>query len=158
MKVYYVMIGEDQHGPFSLEEVRRLHAAGAVHRETLYWREGWQKWERLEHLLRVLETPTPRPWRVSDLGVICLVGGALVAGTYAATEYPQIFSAEYRGVPVFILVIAGLCVNSVPSLIAWHRKHRNFVALLALNIFLGWTLVGWVAALVWALYREPEPA
>ena len=39
----------------------------------------------------------------------------------------------------------------VPTWIAGARNHHNQYAILALNLFLGWTFVGWVVALVWAL-------
>ena len=39
----------------------------------------------------------------------------------------------------------------LPTAIAYYREHRNTTAITVLNLFLGWTLVGWVAALVWAL-------
>jgi hypothetical protein len=52
---------------------------------------------------------------------------------------------------LFILVIA-LCmgVYFVPSIIASKRNHKNFTPILILNIFLGFSLIGWVVALVWA--------
>ena len=40
-----------------------------------------------------------------------------------------------------------------PSLIAWYRAHHNRAAIMAFNLLLGWTLIGWVGALVWALTR-----
>lgn len=43
-----------------------------------------------------------------------------------------------------------LFVYFVPAIIAWQRRHRHRVAILVLNIFLGWTFIGWVIALVWA--------
>ena len=39
----------------------------------------------------------------------------------------------------------------LPAMIAWTNSRRNTSAIFALNIFLGWTLIGWVVALVWAL-------
>jgi hypothetical protein len=39
----------------------------------------------------------------------------------------------------------------IPTGVAANRKHPNFGAICALNILLGWTFIGWVAALVWAL-------
>lgn len=38
----------------------------------------------------------------------------------------------------------------VPGLVASLRGHHNELAIWLLNIFLGWTFVGWVGALVWA--------
>jgi hypothetical protein len=50
-----------------------------------------------------------------------------------------------------------LCFTAyfAPALIA--RKKSTFASVLALNFFLGWTLVGWVVALAWALKAEPQP-
>jgi hypothetical protein len=45
----------------------------------------------------------------------------------------------------------------VPTAISLVREKRNSLAIFALNLFLGWTLVGWVAALVWALMAEAAP-
>jgi ABC-type sugar transport system permease subunit len=42
----------------------------------------------------------------------------------------------------------------LPFAIAFHRKRANTGAIFALNLFLGWSLIGWVIALVWALKEE----
>jgi Superinfection immunity protein len=38
----------------------------------------------------------------------------------------------------------------VPAFIAFVRKHRNTGPICILNLLLGWTFLGWVAALVWS--------
>jgi Superinfection immunity protein len=38
----------------------------------------------------------------------------------------------------------------VPAFIAGGRKHHQTFAIFMLNLLLGWTLLGWVVALVWA--------
>jgi uncharacterized iron-regulated membrane protein len=43
-----------------------------------------------------------------------------------------------------------LCFYFLPSGMAVVREHHNTLAIFLLNLFLGWTLIGWVAALVWA--------
>lgn len=45
----------------------------------------------------------------------------------------------------------------LPTYEAWSRNHVNIAPIVLVNTFLGWTLLGWVAALVWAL-KKPEPA
>ena len=50
----------------------------------------------------------------------------------------------------FALIAVALLFYFAPSLVAIDRQ-KNGLAILALNLFLGWTLVGWVVALVWAL-------
>jgi hypothetical protein len=42
----------------------------------------------------------------------------------------------------------------LPFAIAFYRKRINTGAIFALNLFLGWTLIGWVFSLVWALKHE----
>lgn len=37
-----------------------------------------------------------------------------------------------------------------PALIAKGRKHKSATAILVLNFFLGWTVLGWIGSLVWA--------
>ena len=38
----------------------------------------------------------------------------------------------------------------LPAIVAMMRGHRNTGSVTILNLFLGWTFVGWVAALVWS--------
>lgn len=49
-----------------------------------------------------------------------------------------------------ILFIVGLFFYFLPTFIAYRRRHKNRTAILVLNIFLGWTLIGWIVALVWS--------
>ncbi|EGD2686327.1 superinfection immunity protein [Salmonella enterica] len=49
-----------------------------------------------------------------------------------------------------ILFLILLVVYFIPAIIASNRKHSNSGAIACLNIFLGWTFIGWVVALVWA--------
>jgi hypothetical protein len=49
------------------------------------------------------------------------------------------------------LLLIGLAVYFVPTVIAYVRRHRNTGAIAALNVLLGWTVLGWVIAFVWSL-------
>jgi len=42
--------------------------------------------------------------------------------------------------------------------LAFHWRHRNRVAILIVNCFFGWTLVGWVISLIWACADNREAA
>jgi len=44
----------------------------------------------------------------------------------------------------------GFLMYFLPSIIAFARSKRDTTAILLLNFFLGWTMIGWVVALVWA--------
>jgi len=54
-----------------------------------------------------------------------------------------------------VLLVVAVLLYFLPSIIG--RDKRNANAILCLNVFLGWTLIGWVIALVWAVSAE-EPA
>ena len=56
----------------------------------------------------------------------------------------------------FVFVIVALLIYFLPSVVA--RKKKNASAVFILNLFLGWTLLGWIAALVWALTNEEKTA
>jgi Superinfection immunity protein len=48
----------------------------------------------------------------------------------------------------------GFAMYFLPSVIALARSKRDIVGILLLNLFLGWTMIGWVVALVWALKTD----
>lgn len=55
-----------------------------------------------------------------------------------------------------LILILILAVYFVPAFVAANREHRNRLAISMLNLFLGWTLLGWVIALVWACTANTE--
>lgn len=54
-----------------------------------------------------------------------------------------------------VVALVLLCVYFVPTIVASSRRHADRNAILVLNLFLGWTFVGWVIALVWAVKSKP---
>jgi hypothetical protein len=42
----------------------------------------------------------------------------------------------------------------LPTIIAFARNKRDTAAILLLNLLLGWTVIGWVVALVWAVKTD----
>ena len=44
-------------------------------------------------------------------------------------------------------------VYFLPSFIAFSRAHKDRFAIFLLNLFLGWTILGWVAVLIWSLKK-----
>jgi hypothetical protein len=51
-----------------------------------------------------------------------------------------------------MLLVVGISVAAyfLPTLIAGMRGHRNTLAIFALNLFLGWSGLGWLFALIWS--------
>jgi hypothetical protein len=55
-----------------------------------------------------------------------------------------------------VLLLPFLALHFLPSIIACIRRARNLGWILVINIFLGWTIIGWVVALLWALRDDPR--
>ena len=55
-----------------------------------------------------------------------------------------------------ILLAICLILYFLPTIIARKRNHRNLTAIFILNLFLGWMLIGWVGALVWAVLNSAD--
>jgi len=49
-----------------------------------------------------------------------------------------------------MLGIVLIVMYFVPTIIAIIRQHRNGVPVALLNLFLGWTVIGWIIALIWS--------
>jgi T4 superinfection immunity protein len=61
-----------------------------------------------------------------------------------------------HSLPAFFLPILGFgfVMYFLPSILAFARNKRDTTAIVLLNFFLGWTMIGWVVALVWAVKTD----
>jgi hypothetical protein len=50
----------------------------------------------------------------------------------------------------FVLWSLLLALYFLPYINALSRKHRSAGAILVINLFLGWTVLGWIIALAWS--------
>jgi|SRR5438132_13592811 len=60
-----------------------------------------------------------------------------------------------------LVIVVSIGIYFIPYILARQNKKQNAEAIGALNFFLGWTLVGWVVALVWAMSKDvsaPQPS
>ena len=55
-----------------------------------------------------------------------------------------------------LLIIILVSVYFLPSIIATVRSHPERIFIDLLKRFLGWTIVGWIVALVWALNSDSK--
>lgn len=53
-----------------------------------------------------------------------------------------------------ILAIFLIALYFVPTIIAVKRKKKNAASIGLLNFFLGFTFIGWVIALIWAVAED----
>ncbi len=62
------------------------------------------------------------------------------------------------GIVLIFLWLVGIGVYFIPTIVAFRRDKSNKIPILVLNFFLGWSLIGWVVSLVWALSNsEKQP-
>ena len=85
----------------------------------------------------IWKTPINLLVHVAGLGIVIAILATVMGSTLEA------------GIVIAILV--GLEIYFLPSTMSFSRDQPNRFAILALNLFLGWTLLGWVVSLVWSL-------
>jgi hypothetical protein len=109
----------------------------------------------------VATTPSPAP---NDVGATPDESGADVANSQDQDDDRTSVSVHgswlpFLGPVAIVAVILGGLVGMgfyfLPTIIALVRQKRNAIAIFVLNFFLGWTFIGWVAALFWSLATEP---
>jgi len=60
--------------------------------------------------------------------------------------FAHIFFFPFLGLPLLLYFL--------PSIIALARSKRDILAIFLLNFFLGWSVIGWIVALVWAAKND----
>ena len=59
---------------------------------------------------------------------------------------------------LLILFLPFMAIHFLPTIVAASRSVRNLGWIFVINLFLGWTVVGWVVALIWAFRDLPRYA
>ena len=85
-------------------------------------------------------------WAVLLIIVACLIFAALHFGG----------DPGFAGLSAMALILGVAFLYFLPWFLASRRDHPNLAGIAVINLLLGWTLLGWVVALVWAIYRRPE--
>ena len=68
---------------------------------------------------------------------------------------------EMGALAAIAILVIGFFAYFLPAVIAFVRGHHQWVAISALNLLLGWTALGWIAAFIWSLTakrQEPRPS
>lgn len=55
-----------------------------------------------------------------------------------------------------ILLIVGAILYFVPTVIAWRLGVKSVQSIFYVNLILGWTIVGWVFAMIWVMTERNE--
>jgi len=83
-------------------------------------------------------------------GKLALMGTGGLAVLVLLIAYPNV--GDWIGEIIAGLVVLGVIAvfYFFPTIVALLRDHHKLSAIAVLNLFLGWTFLGWVAALIWA--------
>lgn len=64
--------------------------------------------------------------------------------------------ADVVALALGVAVIVGLYL--LPTLIAFQRERPHKAGVLVINVFFGWTFLGWVISLAMACWSRPSPS
>lgn len=76
---------------------------------------------------------------------------AAVGGLFGAYVFFKFIGYIAAAAGLFGLILILFVPYWIPSVVAFRRNHANKNSIVALNLFLGWTFIGWVVSLVWSL-------
>lgn len=57
-----------------------------------------------------------------------------------------------------IMWVVGAAMYCLPTMLAWKRQSSRRWKITVINLLLGWTIVGWIAAMLMTFAYEPPPA
>jgi hypothetical protein len=53
-----------------------------------------------------------------------------------------------------LYLLLGLSIYLVPTIIAFQKKHPSKRSILFTNILIGWSVIGWILALIWCFSSD----
>lgn len=78
--------------------------------------------------------------------IVLITAATIAFALYAILQDPIITA----------LAVIWAYVYLLPSFIAFGRNHQDQYAIGALNLFTGWSFLGWVISIVWSLLPRTE--
>ena len=55
---------------------------------------------------------------------------------------------------ILVLIFLSLVLYFLPALIAWYNNDKNTIWIFVLTLITGWTSLGWILALFWAILER----
>ena len=73
-------------------------------------------------------------------------------------QYIPLIGVSTMQTVAFAVITCGLLIYFVPAIVAWKRRVSGSGIIFVLNVLIGWTVLGWMAMLVWAAAGDTHPA
>ena len=88
---------------------------------------------------------------VSIFGVFAIIVFFLLFVTVPSLMLTSFLGDDFNvaGIENTQILVILFYLYILPAIIAWEKP--NFLAITALNVLLGWTIIGWIFALIWSL-------
>lgn len=61
------------------------------------------------------------------------------------------------GAVVGWILVISLISYFLPTIVATVRPAKRRAVIFAINLVFGWTIIGWIATLIWAMTRSAQP-
>ncbi len=149
-------------GPFPLSDLLQLDSERGVIPGMLARVDGgsWLPWPDVYTALQAGKIPglpepaptPPPPTRPHDYRTIIrwVFGAAVFAFCWWLVSVVRATSQAENTLALIAVLLLFTAFYFLPSLVAAFRGHHNAQAICVVNLFLGWTFIGWVVSLAWA--------
>lgn len=55
---------------------------------------------------------------------------------------------------MWLVMVSAIALYFLPTIIAGYRQHSSLFVIALLNIFFGWTMLGWLILVIWACFGD----
>lgn len=78
----------------------------------------------------------------------------LVAYSWSMGQIPTHELNSFGRMVSLSFFLAAPALYMLPTYEAWKNNHANITSIAIVNLFLGWSLIGWVIAMAWAFKKS----
>jgi len=82
--------------------------------------------------------------------LVIIIFWMILFHVYAQILFQYVPYFNEIGINSVIWISILIAIYFSPIMVATDRKHTNIVAISIFNLLLGWTIIGWIFALIWA--------
>lgn len=93
-----------------------------------------------------------------NTALIAIGGGLGLLFLFLLVTAPDVIGGILGALMIGVVILLVIAAWSAPIWIAFQRRHSSAVAITLVCLIFGWTFIGWVIALVWALSNPGHAA
>ena len=102
---------------------------------------------------RVISKANRWLWGIFSIGILLVAGGVLYYTISLSAMFTLTLEDEVVNICKAVAITSiAVFVYLIPTILG--RKKRNAAAIAVLNLCLGWTVIGWIVAMVFASTKD----